>query len=82
MKEIRSCWGLFIVRNDSIFIENIQNHGDLHAFAYITAGIIENDTTIHFKNFMRSDGTEFVDYDLVYHFKQFSPKPDSTNNFF
>ena len=43
-------------------------------------GTILNDTTFHITKSINSDGSEFEKND-VYHFRQFSPKPDSTNTF-
>ena len=43
-------------------------------------GIIENDTTLRLYKSIQSDGKEFSEND-IFHFRKFSPKPDSTNNF-
>ena len=48
---------------------------------YIREGKILNDTTFHITASYRPDGSERREKDEIYHFKQFSPKPDSTNNF-
>jgi hypothetical protein len=74
-------WGLFLVQNDSIFIEQLLNPGYLSNKAYISSGPILNDSTFHLTKRMRSIGGEEEVIDYLNHFKQFSPKPDSTNNF-
>ena len=49
--------------------------------AYVREGKILNDTTFHITTSYRSNGSERHEKDEVYHFRQFYPKPDSTNNF-
>ena len=50
--------------------------------AFVREGVILNDTTFHITKSYRSNGnTEARVRDEIYHFRKFSPKPDSTNRF-
>ena len=76
-------WGLFEIENDNIKFEKWASAGGPFK-AYISAGKILNDTTFIIKESYRlfnGNKTEFFALNDIYHFKQFSPKPDSTNNF-
>jgi hypothetical protein len=73
-------WGTFVVEGDSIFIERWYP-SERPYWAYRQSGIILNDTTYKLTRIIRVDGTEKSEINEVFHFKQFSPKPDSTNNF-
>ncbi len=77
----KSSWGLFIINDQIIQIERYYPTDHLRKSAYINEGKILNDTTCHFTVSYRSDGSERRDEDEIFHFKQFSPKPDSTNSF-
>ena len=59
-------WGVFVVKNNKIEYEQWSTSvgGGLPVFK--NSYIIENDTTLS-------------SYMGIYHFRQFSPKPDSTN---
>jgi hypothetical protein len=73
-------WGAFIIQGDSIFIERWYPSSRPY-WAYRQSGIILNDSTYRLTGIVRVDGTEEDEIDRTYHFKQFSPKPDSTNSF-
>jgi|WetSurMetagenome_2_1015567.scaffolds.fasta_scaffold565402_1 hypothetical protein len=75
-------WGLYKILNDTISYEYNVSYGGPGSYVYKVSGLIKNDTTIHEFIRMRSNGTEKEEVDCTYHFKHFSPKPDSTNNFF
>jgi hypothetical protein len=47
--------------------------------AFVREGVILKDTTFHITKSYRSNGTEKREKDEIYHFRKFSPKPDSTN---
>ena len=50
--------------------------------AYLKTGDIINDTTFVITEVERSkDGSERRTINEMYHYKHYSPKPDSTNNF-
>jgi hypothetical protein len=74
-------WGLFLINEDNIQYEKWYPSSGGGLPAYIREGEILNDTTFHITVSYRSDGSSRSEKDETYHFKQFSPKPDSTNNF-
>ena len=74
-------WGLFVINNQTIKFERYYAANDITRWTYIREGKILNDTTFRITVFYRSDGSERREVDEIYHFRQFSPKPDSTNNF-
>jgi len=64
-------WGVFQVIEDIIISETwTTNSGGVGLPVYKWSAKIENDTT-----FLRNDSNQ------TWHYKQFSPKPDSTNRF-
>lgn len=70
--------GVFIINENTIQLSMWVWNNKVRSFKSI--GIIDNDTTFRIIKDIKSDGKEFECND-VYHFRQFSPKPDSTNNF-
>ena len=72
-------WGVFVIEDNTIKIE-YWYPGPPHHF-YMREGVILNDTTFHITKSYRSNGKEQKIKDEIYHFRQFSPKPDSTNVF-
>ncbi len=81
LKENKYCWGLFKIEDKNILFERYYKSDALSKKAYIRSGLIVNDTTFRITKSVRSDGIEEKEIEEIYHFKQFSPKPDSTNNF-
>ena len=80
LKNIKYCWGIYVIDNDKIKFERwYPGQGAIKA--YVREGRILNDTTFHITKSYRSDGSEERDKDELYHFRPFSPKPDSTNIF-
>ena len=80
-KDYKSTWGIFKVVNNVVMIERVIGSGGLRGLAFIDYGEILNDTTIHiYKNEDPYTNVSSVKDDTL-HFKQFSPKPDSTNVF-
>ena len=76
-------WGLFQIKDNTIKIEYYMPKMYEGLPAYIKAGEILNDTTFVFREQYRSkDNSEYQEINETYHFKQYSPKPDSTNSFF
>lgn len=74
--------GIFIIQDSLIKFERWHPTSAFEPTpTYIREGKILNDTTFHITKIYRSKGTELIEVDEVYHFKQFSPKPDSTNIF-
>ena len=77
-------WGVFKIEENLIKFERWypSSGGPIHA--YVRSGVILNDTTFHITEVYRMQNGEKTDLsttDEIYHFKQFSPKPDSTNVF-
>jgi len=73
-------WGVFSVV-DSVFSYEMWYPGEFEYPAYLKWGAIINDSTIHISKSKRLNGSEEKAEDMLLHFKKFSPKPDSTNNF-
>ena len=76
----KSDWGVFIVDGNFIQYEKWIGSTGISACLSKSTGHILNDTTIHFTERYNSEYKTTRSIDEVWHFKQFSPKPDSTNN--
>jgi len=76
----KDCWGIFEVNEKVIKLERWYA-GQGAKPAFVSEGVILNDTTFHITKIYRGNGSELKERDETYHFRQFSPKPDSTNNF-
>ena len=77
-------WGLFIIENNNLKIEKWQTGNGSPFPAYFNTGKILNDTTFQLTELYRlrnGQKTEFVETNYTYHFRKYSPKPDSINNF-
>jgi hypothetical protein len=72
------CWGVFVIDGNIIKIDR-WTPGAKPYKAYVREGIILNDTTFHITKSFRSNGKEQNVKNEIYHFREFSPKPDSTN---
>ena len=71
-------WGVFVIRGDTLEVEGWGSVGWTGKLpVYKSFYIIENDTTLRYIKGV-IDGRE-TEKNEIYHFKQFSPKPDSTN---
>ena len=82
-KNVKYAWGVFNIENNVIKFERWYP-SDPPLKAYVRAGEILNDTTFMItESYRMYDGkkTEVHSKNEIYHFKQFSHKPDSTNNF-
>ena len=79
--KIKDVWGIYRVEDNRIMIETIVAMGGFSRIAYTDYGKILNDTTIHFYKHKESYKNVFENMNDTLHFKQFSPKPDSTNVF-
>jgi hypothetical protein len=76
-------WGVFIINGSSIKLEEWLT-GSNKLAAYTKEGTILNDTTFKFTQSYRLVGgvkTEVSALDETYNFRQYSPKPDSTNQY-
>lgn len=80
-ESIKIQWELYLIKEDSIFTNGLAIlSGALYFSEMFSKGIILNDTTILFKETKFSNGN-IDSYNDTLHFKQFNPKPDSTNVF-
>ncbi|OJV36453.1 MAG: hypothetical protein BGO29_03730 [Bacteroidales bacterium 36-12] len=79
-REVYYNWGIYKIENDSIYIQNKFNPGAISMYVYTRVAKIENDSTIHFC-YTQSTNIGHFKTNETYAFKQFSPKPDSTNVF-
>lgn len=77
----KTWWGLYEINGDDIKFERYYPSSGGGLPAYIRSGKIINDSTFVITQSKRSDGTGMQEKNETYHFRQFSPKPDSTNNF-
>lgn len=75
-----SYWGLFHVSGSSIFYE-LWYPSSSQWIPAIREGVILNDTTFQIIKSYRCDGSENNAKSEIYHFKRFTPKVDSTNQF-
>jgi len=84
VKNAKYNYGRFLIEADSIQFERWYP-GSPPLPAYIRAGRILNDTTFVITESFRMQNGKKTETDSgrneVYHFRQFSPKPDSTNRF-
>lgn len=84
LKDNPFCWGIFKITTDSIFIESYISLAELKMRVIQESGIIMNDTTFRLTRTFSPYNTVMINeekIDTYYYFKQFNPKPDSTNNF-
>ena len=74
-------WGVYEIEGNKIKIER-WNPSKSPLKTFIHEGRILNDSTFHIDKFYWSNKKEEIkERDIKYHFKPFSPKPDSTNTF-
>ena len=79
-KSSKTHWGVYYIQGDSIAFEKWFPSMP-PTQAYIRIGKILNDKTFQMTKLMRSNGSERMNIDEIYHFKIFDGKPDSTNRF-
>ena len=72
-------WGIFFIEDSVIKFERWGS--TVLQSPLIREGVILNDTTFHITNIYNNDGSEQRKVNEIYHFREFSPKPDSTNVF-
>ena len=75
VRKDKDSWGVFIVKNDTVIVQEWYSNPN-YIIQYLTSNYklkILNDTTLYI-------GTQNGN-SATYHFKKFSPKPDSTNVF-
>ena len=81
MKQEKKWWGVFQVDKENIVFQHWGNSlgGGLPIATFY--GTIINDTTFRITSSINSQTEKILKRDDIYHFRQFSPKPDSTNVF-
>lgn len=82
-KNYKNNWGLFEISGNKISFEQWETTNG-RSKSYINSGEIINDSTFRITEryrLKRDKQKEYEILDAIYHFKQFSPKPDSTNSF-
>ncbi len=83
VKKYKYRWGVFAIEGNIMQFERwYPSEPPLEA--YVDEGQILNDTTFAIaRSYRVVDGqeTEVREWEETYHFKEFSPKPDSTNGF-
>ena len=68
-------WGVFFIEDNTIRIHSLSQ--DYPHRGRVQEGVILNDMTFKITKF--SSGSRVKECNDTYHFRQFSPKPDSTN---
>ena len=80
LKKDKYRWGLFQIHDDSIFFERwVIDDGGYPVGRFV--GNIINDTTFFISTIEYPDDNEEYQQNHLFHFRAFSPKPDSTNIF-
>ncbi|HBF88408.1 MAG TPA: hypothetical protein DDX39_07160 [Bacteroidales bacterium] len=79
VKKSKKNWGVFFVENQYIKIERLKAETMFSLPVETLTGEILNDTTFLITNSNYEGENYEINY--KYHFKEFSPKPDSTNTF-
>lgn len=77
-------WGCYNIDNKNIKFEKWYPSSGIAKKAYVREGVILNDTTFQITQsyrMKRGKKKEISVENETYYFKQFSPKPDSTNEF-
>ncbi len=81
IKKHKLAWGIFQVEWNEISFERWYPSSGGPSPAYVRSGVILNDTTFVITKSIRSKTGEENELNETYHFKEFFPKPDSTNSF-
>ena len=76
-KRNKYLWGVFFINDDKIIINKL--FGGYPHVGTVLEGVILNDTTFHITKYIFDNKESEIDE--VYHFREFYPKPDSTNNY-
>jgi hypothetical protein len=77
----QSIYGLFKIENEKLTIEQWKNDG-LQYRVVTKKATIFNDSTFQITSISSYNGSSNVSSEnRIYHFRQYSPKPDSTNSF-
>jgi hypothetical protein len=82
--EIKVFWGAFQIKSDTIKFEFWYSNSGGPFPAYVREGVIINDTTfliVERYRYQNGEKTEAIPKSELYHFRAFTPKPDSTNSY-
>lgn len=74
-------WGIYLIANNNIEYETWYSGSGGKLPVLIKKGKVLNDSTFIFTSIEKQNGKNRKVIDETYHFRQFSPKPDSTNKF-
>jgi hypothetical protein len=74
-------WSIFRITGNIMEEEGWCPSGGGWLIVYRSFYYIENDTTLRLFKSINSMQKQEFEYNDIYHFRQFSLKPDSTNNF-
>lgn len=79
MKKEKICWGIYHIENENIVIQRWGGSiGGVHP-VMTSYGNIINDTTYKITKTTDSQTNDVWNGEIIYNFRAFSPKPDSTN---
>lgn len=84
VENTQTWWGVYQIEGNSIKFEMWYPSNTWYLLAYISSGKILNDTTFVITSSERSSrfwSKGSMKENDMYHFRKFSPKPDSTNRF-
>ena len=82
IKNNKTCWSIYLIEDEKITTNYWVSPRPFQC--YFEEGTILNDTTFVLQRYYRMEDGEMTDEGNVnetFHFRQFSPKPDSTNVF-
>jgi hypothetical protein len=77
-KQSQHHWGIFHINNNNIVMQHYRGD-NYRTIVKVEEGHILNDTTFQITIRYRVNGEDRENINEIYHFRQFSPKPDSTN---
>ena len=84
VKNLKDYWGVFKIENNNIKFERWYPSSGGGLPTYVREGKILNDTTFVITEVYRMKKGKKIEAETrneIYHFKEFHPKPDSTNAF-
>jgi hypothetical protein len=78
---LKRMYGIYKIENKKLTIESYYLKGTAHGVANYYCNII-NDSAFQIMNISdHNSNTDVSSENRIYHFRQYSPKPDSTNSF-
>jgi hypothetical protein len=85
VKQNKENWGVFVIDGNNIKFEKWYPSNSGYLPSFVKEGSIINDSTFIITSFYRltkkGKKREYEEINETYRFVEFSPKPDSTNNF-